>query len=298
MRPDVIDLQGFYATRQGQVVRRLISRQIRELWPDLSGCRVLGLGYPLPYLGPIDEEAERVCVLMPQAQGVLRWPSAQPNQVALAADCDLPLPDCSFDRVLMVHALEATEQVRPFLREIWRVLSDGGQALIVAPNRRGLWCISESTPFGHGRPYSAAQLKELLHGNLLAPQRGASALFMPPFRSRLLTRTAVAWERIGLRWARHFAGVVLMQAEKQIYAPPMEPALERHRRPAYAAVPSRMAAAEQVRGSCGSGGPSPAFPREHEQGLLAQQVVEPAGAGEAADVAAAREAHAPLDADA
>lgn len=249
MRPDVIELQGFYATRQGQLVRRLISRQIRELWPDLTGRRVVGLGYPLPFLGPISEEAERVCVLMPQTQGVLRWPSARPNRVALTGDCELPLPDCSIDRVLMVHALESAEQVRPFLRETWRVLADRGQALIVVPNRRGLWGISETTPFGHGRPYSAAQLKEVLRGNLFAPQRGASALFMPPFRSRLLMRTAVAWERIGLRWARHFAGVVLMLAEKQIYAAPVEPALKRRRMPAYAPVPSRMAAAERVRDS-------------------------------------------------
>jgi hypothetical protein len=28
--------------------------------------------------------------------------------------------------VLLVHAIECTEQVRPFLREIWRVMADGG----------------------------------------------------------------------------------------------------------------------------------------------------------------------------
>jgi SAM-dependent methyltransferase len=247
MRPDVIDLQGFYGTRRGQLVRRLILRQIRDLWPDLSGRRVLGLGYALPFLGPIGEEAERLCVIMPATQGVVRWPPGRASQVALAAECELPLPDRSIDRVLLVHALEATEQVRPLLREIWRVLADGGQALVVVPNRRGLWCISEATPFGHGRPYSTTQLKQVLRGNLFAPQRTASALFMPPFRSRLLMRTAVAWERIGLRWARHFAGVVLMLAEKQIYAAPMEPAVRRRGMPAYVPVPGRLAAAERIR---------------------------------------------------
>ena len=52
MRPDVLDLQAFYGSRQGQLVRRLVGRQIRSLWPDLSGARVLGLGYATPFLGP------------------------------------------------------------------------------------------------------------------------------------------------------------------------------------------------------------------------------------------------------
>ena len=92
---------------------------------------------------------------------------------------------------------KSAEQSQRLLRELWRVLADGGQALIVVPNRRGLWCLSESTPFGHGRPFSAAQLKEALRNNLFTPRRTARALFVPPSRSRLLLRTALVWERVG-----------------------------------------------------------------------------------------------------
>jgi hypothetical protein len=60
-------------------------------------------------------------------------------------------------------------------------------------------------------------------------------------------RTAVAWERVGLRWAQHFAGVLLMVAEKQIYVGPLEPALVKRRAPAYLPVPRALAAAERVR---------------------------------------------------
>lgn len=254
MRPDVIELQAFYGSRQGQLVRRLLLRQVRTLWPDLAGCRVLGLGYALPFLGPLAESAERVCAVMPQSQGVVRWPQDRPNVVALAADDSLPLADRSIDRVLMVHALESAEPLRPLLREIWRVLADGGEAIIVVPNRRGLWCLSEATPFGSGRPYSSSQLKQLLRNNLFTPKCTAMALFVPPSRWRVVLRTATAWERVGSRWARHFAGVLLMAAEKQIYAAPMEPAVRR-RAPAYAHVPRGVAAAERVR--------EPAEPRPH-----------------------------------
>jgi hypothetical protein len=61
-------------------------------------------------------------------------------------------------------------------------------------------------------------------------------------------RTAMAWERIGLRWARHFSGVLLMAAEKQIYAAPVEPAVKRRRVRAYVPVPRALAAAERVPG--------------------------------------------------
>lgn len=247
MRPDIIDLQAFYGSRQGQLVRRLVGRQIRLLWPELPGARVLGLGYAVPFLGLLAEASERVCAIMPPAQGVAAWPPQQPNQVALAMEGELPLPDRSIDRVLMVHALESAEQVRPLLREVWRVLVDGGQAMIVVPNRRGLWCLSETTPFGHGQPFSVAQLKEALRGMLFSPGRSATALYVPPSRSPLLLRTAVAWERVGgLRWAQPFAGVLAMTAAKQIYALPSEPAKRRRHQPAYAPAPQTAAAAERV----------------------------------------------------
>ena len=245
MRPDIIDLQAFYGSRQGQLVRRLVGRQIRLLWPELPGARVLGLGYAVPFLGLLAEASERVCAIMPPAQGVAPWPPDRPNRVALALEGELPLPDRSIDRVLLVHALESAEQIRPLLREVWRVLVDGGQAMVVVPNRRGLWCLSESTPFGHGQPFSVSQLKEALRSMLFAPGPSATALYMPPSRSRLLLRTAVAWERVGLRWAQPFAGVLAMTAVKQIYALPSEPAKARKRKPAYVPVQG-LAAAERV----------------------------------------------------
>ena len=246
MRPDVVDLQAFYASRQGQLARLLICRQIRHLWPDLRGQRVMGFGYALPFMSSLSERAERCCAIMPHSQGYLRWPADGPCQVALGADDELPLIDRSIDRALIVHALESSEQVRPLMREIWRVLADGGQAIIVVPNRRGLWCLNESTPFGQGRPYSSSQLKQLLRANLFSPRRTLPALFVPPLRARPVLRSALLCERIGQRWARHFAGVLVMLAEKQIYAAPYEPALKPRRMPAYVPVGRRLAAAERT----------------------------------------------------
>lgn len=247
MRPDVFDLHEFYGSRQGQLVRRLLSREIRSHWPDLHGKHVLGLGYASPFMRPLSLSAERTAIVMPKAQGVVRWPKDEPNLVALGMENDLPIADQSIDRVLIVHLLESAEQVGRLLREVWRVLADGGEVIVIVPNRRGLWCLSEQTPFGHGRPFSSTQLKQLLRSHLLAPQKTGFALFVPPFRSNLLLKTAVAWERVGLRLAQHFAGAVVMMAEKQIYAAPGNPVHVGRKLPTYAHLPVQPAiAAERV----------------------------------------------------
>ena len=141
-----------------------------------------------------------------------------PGAVALSDETDLPLPDYSIDRVLLVHALESSEQLRAMLREVWRVLTGEGRVLIAAPNRRGIWARSDRTPFGWGHPYSPVQMSRLLRDNLFTPTRTARALFVPPTRSNTLLRSAAAWERIGGRFFPTFAGVNLVEAGKQLYA--------------------------------------------------------------------------------
>ncbi len=218
MWSDVIDLRDFYETSLGQMARRMIRRQIRAIWPDAHGCRVLGLGFATPYLRPFREESERVLAVMPASQGVLPWPPEGPGLVCLAEETELPLPDRSMDRVVLVHALESAEQVRATLREVWRVLADGGRLLVITPNRRGIWARLDRTPFGQGRPYTPSQLTRLLRDNMYTPLQTAAALYMPPVKSRFVLRSAPAWEQVGARWFQGFAGVLLVEAAKQIYA--------------------------------------------------------------------------------
>lgn len=242
MRPDVEELQRFYACRQGQLARRLIHHQIRALWPNLAGCNVLGLGYAAPFL-PSLAEAARTIAFMPASQGACRWPADGLGRAALVPEDDLPLADGTIDRVLLVHALECCTQVPKLIREVWRVLADGGRLIAVVPNRRGLWCLSDRTPFGCGQPYSAAQLERTLNNHLFTCQAERTALYLPPTRSRLLLRLAIPAERLGLTFARRFAGVVLLEAEKQIYVGTPVPALDRAPARRYLPVMEGMAAA-------------------------------------------------------
>jgi SAM-dependent methyltransferase len=218
MFTDVVDLRDFYAETVGQVTQRLLRARLRELWPDVRGLRVAGMGYAVPFLRPYMDEAERVLALMPAAQGVLPWPNERANLATLVDEIDLPLPDRSVDRLVVVHALECAEQIRPLLREAWRVLADGGRMIIVVPNRTGLWSQLDRSPFYHGHPYSARQLAALLRANMFTPLREARALYLPPTRSRLLLGVAPTVEKLGRRLFSRFAGVAIVEAGKQIYA--------------------------------------------------------------------------------
>ncbi len=220
MYQDVIDLRDFYQSRLGQATRRTLGRKLRLIWPDVSGMTVLGLGYATPYLRQMRDTGARVIAAMPAAQGVLHWPRGEPNLAFLADEGDLPLADESVDRVLLVHALERTEQLRPMLRDVWRVLKGNGRVLVVAPNRRGIWARLDRTPFGHGEPFSPGQLSRLLRDTLFLPTQSSQALFTPPSDSRVMLNIAPAWEAFGDRWFPQIAGVVVVEASKQLYALP------------------------------------------------------------------------------
>src|SRR5205814_2142948 len=182
MSMDVVDLRNFYGQALGAVARRFIGRGIRRRWGDTRGWRTLGLGYATPYLGLFREEAERCLAFMPAPQGVVKWPSARPTLSALVDEDELPLPDAAVDRVLLIHGLEMSQDAGALLREIWRVLAAGGRLLAVVPNRRGLWARMDTTPFGHGRPYSRAQITQLLRETWFTPIGWGEALYVPAIR--------------------------------------------------------------------------------------------------------------------
>jgi SAM-dependent methyltransferase len=218
MHLDALDLKEFYASPLGGVVRRLLGARLRARWRDLRGQTVFGLGFAAPYLGAFRGEANALGALMPAELGVIAWPEHGKGSCVLVDETELPLPDEAADRILLVHMLEWSDSTRALLRELWRVLAPTGRLLLIVPNRRGLWARVDSTPFGHGTPFSRSQLAKLLKEALFSPEEWQHALYLPPFGWRILLNWPVFWERLGLVLWPAFSGVIMVEATKQIYA--------------------------------------------------------------------------------
>ncbi len=224
-RPDAEALHAFYRSPLGRVTQERLAGHIKQLWPQPGNDAIAGIGYALPYLEEYKTGA--VIALLPGLIGPETWPEKGGNLTCLGQEYALPLREGTLNRALAVHGLEFSEKPLALLEEIWRVLVPKGRVLIVVPNRLGLWTRMERTPFGFGTPYSLTQLESLLKQTRFHVLRAGSALFMPPIESRFVLRTSALWRTLSRRCLKGMGGVLIVEAEKRLYAEVPEAVKER-----------------------------------------------------------------------
>jgi SAM-dependent methyltransferase len=252
MRRDVIELREFYAGRLGLAAREMVARKAWEAWGDCAGLDVLGLGYATPYLELWRPAARRAIAAMPAQQGVEVWPLDGRGASCLVDEDASPFANALFDRVLVVHGIEESDDPERLLREVWRVMAPSGRVILVAAARHGMWSRTEATPFGHGRPFSRRQLETLVRAADLEPVAWSRALYAPP--ARLFMPWADVWEQAGSRLWPPFSGVVMLEAVKQTFA--MRPKTARARAQVFVPgvlQPAGQPAREFIGGSGGGG---------------------------------------------
>jgi len=225
--PDVITLRHYYATPFGEGTRALIDASLRQFWPLASREMILSIGFATPYLEQQCTQDVTSVVCMPAEQGAAYWPTQGDNRVFLAYESELPIAESSVNRLLLMHMIEHSEQLDTLIKEAYRVLVPGGRLLAVVPNRLGLWARSPRSPFGYGRPFSHAQVRELLAEHGLTVVRSGSALFIPPTYLRIVWKVAKRIEAIGKLLCPFIGGVLLVEAEKQLYAGIKQPVVMR-----------------------------------------------------------------------
>jgi SAM-dependent methyltransferase len=216
MAIDARDAAGFYATPLGRLTADLLRKKLAALWPNCANLSILGLGFTGPYLSLWRDQA-RCLAVSPASMGPAAWPAGRAGLACVAEEEALPFDDLSFDRILIVHGLEQAENTRRALREAWRLLKDDGRLIVVAPNRRGIWAYMESTPFGHGQPYSENQLSRLLSSLFFHVEQQDAALFAPPVDWRPALRLFNAMERAGRTLTPQFAGLTIAEATKDLH---------------------------------------------------------------------------------
>ncbi|UJQ93772.1 class I SAM-dependent methyltransferase [Mariluticola halotolerans] len=225
MTPDVTQLIGFYKSPLGRIARSLLTEQVRGLAGDVTGLRVLGLGFATPYMRFTLANAERVLAFMPARQGASSWPREGPSRTVLCDPLEMPLTDSAVDLVIAVHAFEHVTDSEELMRELWRVCAPNARIIVVVPRRRGLWAQRDNTPFGSGHPFSRSQLDDLLRQHSFTPEVWRDALFLPPSQLPPLLKSARLFERGGRLLGSTLAGAMCVKAKKELF-----PAITRRQR--------------------------------------------------------------------
>jgi SAM-dependent methyltransferase len=214
---DFAEVQRFYQSDLGQRVRYYVGEEVCQQFSDLKNSHVLGFGFTQPFLSLMEGVPLSMATLLPARMGVAPWVGERGNRSAMVNGKSLPLKDESYERVLLVHALEFSRNPSVLLREIWRVLAPGGELVVVVPARTGLWSHSEFTPFGHGEPLSSKQLKTLLESQLFEIEASKGALHFPPTKLFSLDASFATMEKVGRVIWPGLAGVNLVKARKKLF---------------------------------------------------------------------------------
>ena len=237
MRQNVIQLEKFYAAGLGQAALAMTRRRLEAVWPRLTGRDMLAFGYANPYISPYLDDAKRIILAMPGAQGAIAQSSRRGQISCLVQEDLLPFSDAQFDNVLVAHGLEEAEALQTLLSELWRVTKPEGRIVIIAANRSGLWARSEKTPFGAGRPFTRTQLRGLLRVAGFEPVLWSGALYAPPLKPLAGPMMLNAFERFGETVWPTFSGLVLVEAIKRLYAEPSGRHAQKASRPIFGTAP-------------------------------------------------------------
>ena len=238
--PDVISLRQFYSSTLGRRVKQRLRQRLRASWPEHQGESILGLGYATPLLRALEQgggDPPRLLAAMPARQGAIYWPVHGDNRSMLVDETALPLGDNSIHRILLLHALEHHPAPQELLAECFRVLVPGGRLLLVVPHRRSLWRALKNTPFAAGNAYSAASLTRSLRAADFTLRDLRGALFAPPLTHPFWLGSWALWEALGRMIVWGGGGVLVAEAEKQIYAAIPQPVKARQKQPRWVATP-------------------------------------------------------------
>lgn len=214
--PFVSRLEQFYQTPLGQWVQLRLGQRVVSCWPVRRRDRILAVGYAVPYVSFLKAASGGSApLLFLKVQEAAHSPSQLRNRIVVGCEESLPFADGQFDKILLVHALEASAEPQKLIRELWRVLKAEGELLIVAPRPSGPWVRTPETPWTPGG-FSFAQILEILKKHFFVFCGQDRALFAPPLWVQNAPLAASFLEKLGESGLWPFAGVWLIRGQKQV----------------------------------------------------------------------------------
>lgn len=237
MQINAVSLSRFYQTPLGRQLARALAQGLARYRPAAKADTVMGFGYTAPYFDAFAGQSRHRSAFMPAAiaqsakadktaQSGGEKPAGGGKPERLEQERRFPLSDNSIDGILAVHALEFSPDAQAQLAELWRVLAPNGRLVLAVPNRRGLWARAEAMPFGHGQPYSRAQLAEMLSQTGFDFNEIYEIGHFLPNKSHRLTVLSRLYSKMAQRCFPYFGAVLLVEAQKRLYKPIARPSLK------------------------------------------------------------------------
>ncbi len=214
--PNVTELKEFYETPLGKFTCQKLRQKISKLWPEVSREKILGLGFALPYL-PLLAYGNSCVAFMPSSIGAMKVEDASPT--AMVDITALPARNEYFDRAVLIHCMENIEETEKMLEQLWHVMKPAAKILLIVPNDNSLW-LKLNTPYKKSLSYTKMTLLHYLLFSKFSPRRISRDLFFIPSNNRSINRLT---SFLGNIFWRNYSGVLIIEAEKLIFAPGGKP---------------------------------------------------------------------------
>ena len=199
-------LKDFYESHCGKLACQIIRSKLKKLWPSVHREKIMGYGFPQPYL-PLFTETNTCATFMPASLGAMNLG----KEPVLCEDDALPARLEFFDRIIAVHGIEHTESMEKVFDQFWRVLSPNGKLIIIVPNKDGFW--HKSPPFDISRTYIKSHVIAHLQHAKFVVRKSSAAIHYPqklPF-GFLNSLLGLFFPSLG--------AVLVIEAQKVVFAP-------------------------------------------------------------------------------
>ncbi len=228
---NTLDIKAYYQSSLGCITQMSIEHILDVLGHTDRIRRTkkfVSMGYTIPFLF-----AENVNPVFFLSQlGAIPWP-VDNNVCCLVDEKHLPLPNKSVDLIYIIHGFEFIHNIKSFLDECSRVLSNTGHMVIVVPNRRSLWAHNIKSPMGYGHPYTLTQLRELFASHSWSIIRYARGLYSPPYNSDFNLSVSPMLDRCCRFLGGKFSGLIGVEICKEELKPVLKkielPSLQRRK---------------------------------------------------------------------
>jgi len=141
--------------------RRILTRLLDDLMTGVSGTSILDVGCGTGATMSLLERYGEVTGIDISSKALAYCQEQGRSRLCLADGQSIPFSDGSFDLVTALDLLEHLEREDAGLREAWRVLKNGGYAVLVVPAYQFLWSGFDEFS-GHFRRYTREELKRVV----------------------------------------------------------------------------------------------------------------------------------------